>query len=193
MSTSPPRFSTTFDTPAAASTGRDGWRLFPTCGERTVHPEADGPNHTSTLVNRPFRRLLSDSRLTAPPDRAHPARGGGKEPAPAPTARRLRGRHDTGAETPGGSALSEEKAGPAAKETSRGRKGRHPGDRPDKPAEGGGRKRLPSRRERNPGGGKTQGRIGSPRRLIPSRRATDFRGDQDRAAGRGLAGNRHTV
>jgi len=68
--------------------------------------------------------------------------------------------------------------------------GRHPGGRPEKPAEGGGRKRSPSRRMTNPGGDETQGRIGSPPWPTPRRRTTDFRGEQDRAARRGREGSK---
>lgn len=80
-----------------------------------------------------------------------------------------RGCPRAGAETPGGSALSVEKAGPDANDTPRGTKGHHPGDRPDKPAGGGGRKWLPSRRERTLEGEKPRGgsgpRGGQPRRV----------------------------
>jgi hypothetical protein len=177
-------FSTILHRRAAGSRRAGGCAIIHRCGQRTNGPILFSIQSTSHA----FSSLLLFFPLTRRPNARIFTRGGGNEPAPAPTAPSPQGNGRAGAETPGGTAFSAEKARPGVEQDSEGRE-RHttPVAGRSKPEGGGGRKRSPRRRE-VPWRGENPGEDRVPAALIPRRRTTDFRGEQHREAGRGGTG-----
>jgi hypothetical protein len=177
-------FSTILHRRAAGSRRAGGCAIIHRCGQRTNGPILFSIQSTSHA----FSSLLLFFPLTRRPNARIFTRGGGNEPAPAPTAPSPQGNGRAGAETPGGTAFSAETARPGVEQDSEGRE-RHttPVAGRSKPEGGGGRKRSPRRRE-VPWRGENPGEDRVPAALIPRRRTTDFRGEQHREAGRGGTG-----